>query len=254
MTLIAFGILALVHFGFWLALRTGKLDVMDVLWSLGFVLVGILGYAQNYPTTPKAILLFIVTLWGLRLGWHIFKRAHGKPEDPRYTAMRAEWGADWKREAYKKVFLSQGAALFVVSLPLQLGMSSELERFGAKQMLALLVWAAAFALEVWSDRHLAKFKADPANRGLICMSGPWSYVRFPNYLGEITMWWAIYFYIFGFWTAWTFVGPAALTYAIVKITGIPPIEARYRDRADYQAYAARVPRLIPFLRPRRATV
>ncbi len=250
MTLIALGILVLVHFGFWLALRAGKLDVIDVLWGPGFVLVGLLGYMQNYPTTPKAILLLMVALWGLRLAWHIFKRFKVSAEDPRYTQLRTEWGAAWKREAYKKVFLTQGAAMFVVSLPLQLGMSSELERFGSKQMLGLVLWLAGFALEVWADRHLAKFKADPANRGRLCVDGPWRFVRFPNYLGEITMWWAIYLYIFGFWTAWTIVGPLALTYAIVKVTGIPPIERRYRDRADYQAYAARVPRLIPFLRSR----
>lgn len=242
-------ILILIHTFFWIAYKTQRLSVMDIAWGLGFVLIAIVGYIQSYPTVPGAVLLVMVAAWGLRLAWHIFRRSQGKPDDPRYAEMRRQWGDKWVIESYKKVFLTQGAAMFVISLPVQLGMSSEIERFGMKQTLALIIWLAAFALEAWSDWHLEKFKANPANHGKPCTDGPWKFVRYPNYLGEITMWWAIYLYIFGFWTAWTIVGPLVLTYAIVKVTGIPLQEKNNMKKPGYAEYAARVPRLIPFTPP-----
>lgn len=223
--------------------------VMDIAWGLGFVMVALVGYLHNIASLPKALLLIMVSCWGLRLAWYMFKRTKSQGEDPRYMAWRKGWGDHEWREGYVKVFLAQGLFLFLISLPVQLGMSSELERFGAKQILGFLIWAAGFALEAWADWHLARFKTNPANKGKICTDGPWKYVRFPNYLGEMVLWVGVYLFIFGFWTAWTIIGPIALCYAIIKVTGIPPQEERYRGRVDYEEYAKRVPRLIPFLKP-----
>jgi steroid 5-alpha reductase family enzyme len=250
MSAIIVTILVLIHVFFAIAWKTQRLAVMDIAWGLGFVLIALVGYLQNYPTTPKAILLVMIALWGLRLALYIFRRSQGKPDDPRYVEMREQWGDKWVLESYKKVFLTQAAAMFIISLPVQLGMSADLESFGIKQMIALAIWIAAFALEVWSDWHLERFRSNLANRGKACMDGPWRFVRYPNYLGEITMWWAVYLYIFGFWTSWTIIGPLAITYAIVKVTGIPLQEKSNIKKPGYAEYAARVPRLLPFLSPR----
>lgn len=247
---IMLSILIFCHLFFWIAWKTNRLDVMDIAWGLGFVLVGVVGYLQNYPTPSKAVLLFLVTVWGLRLAWHIFTRNKGQPEDPRYTKMRHQWGANYLREAYKKVFLAQGAALFVISLPVQLGMSSELEHFGFKQILGVLLWLSGFGLEAWADWHLAKFKADPANKGKLCTTGPWAIVRYPNYLGEMVLWWGVYLYILNFWTSWTIVGPLTICYSLLKVTGIPLQEENKMKRPEYREYAARVPRLLPFIKPK----
>jgi steroid 5-alpha reductase family enzyme len=240
-------ILLLIHFFFWLAWKQDKFSVMDIAWGLGFVLVALVSYTQNYPTVPKAVLLLMITLWGLRLAWYIFTRSKGHGEDPRYMAYRVQWGQNYLMEGYKKVFLAQGAAMFVISLPIQLGMSSDLERFGHKQILGLAIWAFGFGLEVWADNHLRKFKLNPANKGKLCTNGPWTFVRFPNYLGEMLVWWGVYLYIFNFWSAWTIIGPLTICYSLLKVTGIPLIEKRYLEKPEYREYASRVPRLIPFL-------
>jgi steroid 5-alpha reductase family enzyme len=250
MGLIILSILLFIHAFFWFAWKKDKLAVIDIAWGLGFVLIAIIGYLQNYGSIPKALLLVMVAAWGLRLAWHVSTRSMGKGEDPRYQAMRDQWGAGYLKEAYKKVFLAQGAAMFVVSLPVQLGMSSDLERFGIKTILGFLIWLAGFSLESWADWHLERFKKDPANKGKICMTGPWVYSRFPNYFGEMLVWWGIYIYIFGFWTAWTIVGPLTICYSLLKVTGIPLIENKYMQRPEYREYASRVPRLIPFMKPR----
>ena len=242
--------LILCHLVFYIAWKTDKFSVMDVAWGLGFVLVAIVGYLQNYSSPPKTLLLVMVCTWGLRLAGYIYLRSKGKPEDPRYTKMREQWGADYLKEGYKKVFMAQGAAMFVISLPVQLGMSSELEHFGFKQILGLLIWLVGFALECWSDYHLTQFRKNPANKGKACMDGPWVYVRFPNYLGEMMIWWGVWIYILNFWTAWTIVGPLTICYSLLKVTGIPMIENNNLRKEGYREYAARVPRLIPFLKPK----
>ena len=249
MGLVIFSVLVFIHVFFWIAWKRDQLSVIDIGWGLGFVLIALVGYAQNYPTGPKALLLAMVALWGFRLAWYIYTRSKGHGEDPRYQAMRDQWGANYLKEAYKKVFLAQGAAMFVVSLPVQLGMSSDLERFGVLRLVGLLVFAVGLFLESWADWHLFKFKSDPANKGRLCLSGPWTLCRFPNYLGEMLVWWGVYIYIVGFWSAWTIVGPLTICYSLLKVTGIPLTEKRYLEREEYRAYAARVPRLIPFTRP-----
>ncbi len=249
MFLILVSIILFVHLFFWIAWKLDKFSVMDIAWGLGFVLVAIIGYLQNYPSGPKALLLVMVSMWGLRLGWYIYNRSKGHGEDPRYMAYRQQWGADYLREGYKKVFRAQGAMMFIISLPVQLGMSSDLERFGIKQILGFTLWLAGFGLEAWADWHLSQFKKDPANKGKLCTTGPWAYVRFPNYLGEMVLWWGVYIYIMGFWTAWTIVGPLCICYSLLKVTGIPLIENRYLQKPEYQDYAKRVPRLIPFSKP-----
>jgi len=238
-------ILVTVHVTFWVAWKKDKFSVMDITWGLGPVLVALACYLRNYSSGPKVLLLAMVAMWGLRLAGYIFVRSRNAPEDPRYMAYREKWGANYLSEGYKKVFLAQGAAMFLVTLPVQLGMSSELERFGVKQLLGAGLFFVGFALESWADLHLYRFKQDPAMKGKLCTSGPWRFVRFPNYLGEMIIWWGLYLYILNFWTAWAILGPITITYSLFKVTGIPLIEERYLQRPEYREYAARVPRLLP---------
>ena len=50
-------------------------------------------------------------------------------------------------------------------------------------------------------------------------------------------------------SAWTIIGPITINFLIVKVTGVPPLEDRYKGRKDYRDYSARVPRFIPFTKP-----
>ena len=56
-------------------------------------------------------------------------------------------------------------------------------------------WAVAEAAggEAVADRQLARFKADPANKGRTCRVGLWSVSRHPNYFFEWLHWvaWAV---------------------------------------------------------------
>ena len=54
------------------------------------------------------------------------------------------------------------------------------------------LWALGFVFEAVGDAQLARFRADPANRGKVMDRGLWRYTRHPNYFGDAGLWW-------GFW-------------------------------------------------------
>src|SRR5690348_4151952 len=68
-------------------------SLVDSFWGIGFAIIAWTSYlfTQGF-TLRKLILCSLVTIWGVRLGTHIFIRNHGKGEDYRYQAMRRHHG------------------------------------------------------------------------------------------------------------------------------------------------------------------
>jgi steroid 5-alpha reductase family enzyme len=65
------------------------------------------------------------------------------------------------------------------------------------------------------------------------------------------MWWGIFLIALsvpGGW--WTIIGPITITFLILKVSGIPMLEAKYRGNPQYEDYARRTSSFFPML-PRR---
>ena len=93
-------------------------DVADVAWGLGFVLLASVSYFISEASGVRGILVgILVSIWGLRLAWHIHARNKGKAEDYRYLAWRKEWGKWFYIRSYFQVYLLQGTLLFLIILP-----------------------------------------------------------------------------------------------------------------------------------------
>jgi steroid 5-alpha reductase family enzyme len=238
-----------IHFFFIIALLKKNYAVIDIGWGLGFILIALISYF-HYPLSIKnALSLFLVTLWGLRLGVYLFKRNKGLPEDYRYAEYRKQWGASANLHAYMKVYLFQGLLMFIISLPFIFGMRQELNELTLLNRVGALLWVLGLALEIYSDSYLAWFKKQPENKGKICTSGPWKLCRFPNYFGEVLLWYGIYFLNFSLETSWTLIGPLTINFLILKVTGVPFLEKKYSTREEYREYSQRVPRFVPFTKP-----
>ncbi|HPJ24149.1 MAG TPA: DUF1295 domain-containing protein, partial [Bacillota bacterium] len=68
-------------------------SIVDIGWGLGFVVTAwILFFLSKDYSLGKIIVNVLVSLWGLRLFYHISRRNIGKPEDFRYQKWRSEWG------------------------------------------------------------------------------------------------------------------------------------------------------------------
>ena len=102
------------------ARRLGRVNVVDVTWGLALTLVAgvcaVLSGAVLSGAWSSWLLVGLTGFWGLRLSWHVLQRSRGKGEDPRYEAVLGGGGF---RTAIWKVFVVQGAAIWLVSLPVQ---------------------------------------------------------------------------------------------------------------------------------------
>ena len=234
--------------GLWLlSLVLRDASIADIAWGPIFVAVAAIGAAFGAGWPGRQLLvLAMVALWGLRLGWHIYRRNRGKGEDPRYASWREAHGEAWWWVSLFRVFLLQGAVLWVVSLPIQLAMTLPgRAAFTAWDALGELIWAAGFLTEAIADAQLRAFKRDPASSGVLD-DGLWRWSRHPNYFGEAVLWWGIWLPSLSVPWGWAaVVSPILMTLLLRYVSGVPLAERLMEDRPGWDAYVDRVRIFVP---------
>jgi 3-oxo-5-alpha-steroid 4-dehydrogenase 1 len=246
-------IFALMNIYFVIALLKKNFGLVDVAWGQGFMLIAIMSYFYHFNSPKNALVLTLVLIWGLRLSFYLMKRNWNAEEDFRYHDLRKSWEPHPLLHAYFKVFLFQGIMMFIISLPVTFGMARPVQTLSTVNKIGIVIFFCGWIFESYSDRYLKKFKQDPSNQGKICTTGPWRICRFPNYLGEIVLWYGIYLASFVPSIWWTIVGPVTINFFILKVSGVPLLEKRYLGRSGYLDYSSKVPRLIPFTSPRKVS-
>lgn len=239
------------------SLRKNDSSVVDLYWGFGFAVIGWIEMAlRGRWTVLHGLFLALLTLWALRLGLHLARRhLAATAEDPRYAAMRDAHGPGWDRRSFWMVFMLQAAVMWLVATPVHAALAApDSDRHViAAVMAGLILFATGFGLEVVADARIARFKADPANEGKLLTTGLFAWSRHPNYFGESLLWWGFGLMAFGLSGAWwAFLGPAVLTWLLVKVSGVPPLEAHLASRPGFSAYASRTSAFVP-LPPRRTT-
>lgn len=243
-------ILALVVFSymlFWfvVSIRIKRNDVADIAWGLGFVVVTWFSYFLS-DQSPKALLVnMMVTIWGLRLSWHIFLRNKGKTEDFRYHQWRMEWKHFYLR-SFLQVFMLQGLFLFITLLPVIYINAHSAFRFHFLDGAGILIWLTGFYFESAGDYQLKQFKSKPENKGKIISTGLWRYTRHPNYFGEVVQWWGIFIMAVTLPGGWmTIAGPLTITYLVRYVSGVPMLERKYAGNPEFEAYKKRTSVFFP---------
>lgn len=233
---------------FVISLVKGRNDVADVAWGLGFVLLAWTSFFLSRTSGTRGILVgILVSVWGLRLAWHIHARNRGKAEDYRYMAWRLEWGKWFYARSYLQVYLLQGALLFLIALPVLIINRGGGGTFGFLGGCGVCVWLFGFIFESVGDAELARFAKDPRNRGKILQSGLWRYTRHPNYFGEVVQWWGIGLVALGVARSWVgMIGPLTITILILKISGIPMLEKKMAENPDFADYKRRTSGFVPW--------
>ncbi len=243
--------------GVWLlSLARRDASIVDVFWGLGFVLVAWTAFLLSPAETPrKTLIAGLVTLWGVRLALHILWRSRGQGEDFRYRAMRERHGRQFAWRSLFIVFWLQGAILWIVSFPiLQAAASPRPAALGWLDLTGMLFFAAGFLFESVGDLQLARFKADPANRGKVLERGLWRYTRHPNYFGDALVWWGLAFIALATpGSLWILVSPLLMTFLLMRVSGVALLEKTLRDtKPAYRDYVDRTSAFFPwFPRSRR---
>lgn len=232
------------------ARRAGRVSVIDVTWGLALSAVAVVAAVVGTGTPWRRwVLAVLVVVWGARLSRHIFTRAQGQGEDPRYAELLGGGGVS---AAVKRVYVPQGLAICLLALPI---MTSAHWDVAAPWLVwvGVVVWAAGTWCETVADAQLAAYKKDP-DRGPVLDRGLWAWTRHPNYFGDASVWW-------GLWlagaaaTGWlpgllTLPAPIAMSYFLAYATGARPLEQTMMKRPGYPEYAARTSMFFP-LPPRR---
>ena len=232
---------------FWFVVSVAKKrnDVADIAWGLGFVLMAWLSFFISGFSLKALIVDTLVTIWGLRLAWHIYNRNKNKPEDQRYLVWRKTWKNFYLR-SYLQIFLLQGLLLFLICLPVIFINLAASNDFGYLEIFGLIIWGLGFYFESTGDRQLKEFISDPKNKGKIMDKGLWQYSRHPNYFGEVTQWWGIFLIALSIpGSLFTIIGPMTITSLILFVSGVPLLEKKYRGRPDFEEYKKRTSVFIP---------
>jgi steroid 5-alpha reductase family enzyme len=244
---VAVGIVALMVLTWAVSVPLRDVSIIDPVWPLGFVVAAWIAFAVGDGDPGRRWLLAgLVTIWGLRLSAHLFRRNIGKGEDPRYARMRARRPRVFWIRSLVTVFLLQGVLMWIVALPVQMGSVPDTD-LGALAWIGVAVWAVGLYFEAVGDRQLDRFRADPANKGKVLDTGLWRYTRHPNYFGDFCVWWGIFLIAaetgIG---ALSIVGPILMSVLLIKVSGAALLEKDLASsRPGYAEYVRRTSGFFP---------
>jgi len=233
---------------FVIALIIKNNSIVDIGWGIGFVFAAWYSLARaGYYTGIGILTSLLVTIWGLRLFYHIVRRNWNKAEDFRYAAWRKEWGKWLVPRAFLQIFMLQAFFMAVIAYPVLSVNVAPKADFTIWVVVGVLVWIKGFTFEALGDWQLKQFIKNPKNKGKIMKMGLWKFTRHPNYFGEATMWWGIFIIGMGAGTGILgIISPLTITFLLVFVSGIPMLEKKYADNPEFQAYAKKTSKFIPW--------
>lgn len=228
------------------ALQTEKF--YDLTGSFTFLTVTTTAILLGAARDIRSLLLAgMIALWALRLGSFLFLRIRAAGEDRRFREIKpnfARFMLTWTLQGLWVSF-SMATALAVMTSTLQVGAD-------VFMVVGFLVWAFGFVFEVVADRQKSAFNADPANKGKFIHTGLWAWSRHPNYFGEIVLWIGVAIVALPVLRGWqwvTLISPIFITLLLTRVSGVPLLEKRADEKwggqAEYEAYKAQTPVLIP---------
>lgn len=234
----------------WLAsLARSDASLADRIWPLLITVPGLLYLAAQHGAAARAWVMAALGLaWALRLTLYISWRNWGHGEDRRYREMRQrnEPGFGWK--SLYLVFGLQALLAWIVSAPF-LAAAGSTRPLGWLDAAGALLAAFGIGFEALGDAQLARFKADPANRGEVMDRGLWRYTRHPNYFGEACVWWGLWLLALGasgLQGLWSAVSPLLMTGLLLKVSGVRLLEKDIGERRPaYRDYMARTSAFVP---------
>jgi len=220
----------------------------DPYWSVAPpVILTPLAYYYGAFDIPTILMLIAVWVWGIRLtvNWaYTFENL--AIQDWRYDKYKNESGKLWPVVNFVGINLMPTVIVFLAMIPAFRLMTLQKEA-NIVTYLAFTICLFATMLQYISDKQAHHFRK--LNPGKVCNVGLWKYSRHPNYLGEILMWWGVYFILLSVapqeWG--TFIGALVNTLLFVFIS-IPLMEKRQlANKPEYADYKKKTSTLIPGL-------
>jgi steroid 5-alpha reductase family enzyme len=224
------------------SVRIQDVGIVDTFWGLSFVLVAlVVALTADGDTGLRWLLLGMTAIWGVRLGAFLLARfRRHDSEDPRYAAIRDRHRDRFALYSLVVIFGTQAVAVLLVSLPIQVAARSD-AKVGALVAVGVVLWAVGVAVEAAADEQQRRHSAS-GDDGVLD-TGLWRYSRHPNKFGDACAWWGIWLVACtagGTW--WTLIGPAVMTFVLVRGTGEDDHDT---DSEEEAAYVRRTSKFLP---------
>lgn len=244
----ALGIAAVFTWAWLRQRRTENAGIVDLCWTGSLPASAGLYLATSEGWVGRRLLVAALAfVWGGRLLAHLVGRYRSESEDGRYAALRREFGDGFDRWMVG-FFFAQALLAWLLSLVFWVPMRNPTVGFGALDALAVALCIVSISGEAVADRQLARHRRDPSMKGRTCRSGLWAWSRHPNYFFEWLGWFVWPLLSVGAEQGtWVWIAPIAMGLLIVKVTGIPPTEARALESRgdDYRRYQREVSAFFP---------
>ncbi|RCI17159.1 hypothetical protein L249_2813 [Ophiocordyceps polyrhachis-furcata BCC 54312] len=222
----------------------------------------------------QVALTAMAMVWTLRLGSYLFNRVLSHGTDSRFDKIRN------RPFVFASAFAAQATWVSAIMMPVLLvnavpSAAALPASLGLFDLFGFSLWAAGLALEATADRQKGSWlegRRLKQHDEPFMSDGLFSFCRFPNYLGEISLWTGLATVAASTLarrpvqlalglgggpagimttTALAMLSPAMTTFLLTRVSGIPLSEAkydkRYGDREDYRRWRQNTPRLLPGL-------
>ncbi|MDC3249260.1 DUF1295 domain-containing protein [Porticoccaceae bacterium] len=252
--------------------HTGRMSYVDIGWPWGLVVLGIISFHYSDGYWLRSLVVSgVVVLIGLRMGLGALKMWRLgllKKEFPRYQYQRIVWQQEGKTNtglALQVDAISQGLAnASFLAFPVFIIASNSSEQLHALELIGLVMWVLAFAMESVADLQKLHFLREMKKSGKhnqVCNVGLWKYCRHPNYFAEWMVWNGLVIAAIPSWLAlrgaetdavWWLLGLGLLLASkfmystLVYITGAVPSEYySAQKRPGYTDYQKQTNRFFP---------
>jgi steroid 5-alpha reductase family enzyme len=220
----------------------------DLTGSLTYISITLIALALTPNRDLRTVLLAgVVIIWAARLGTFLFRRVQAAGADDRFDDIKPDFPRFLLTWTLQGLWVS-----FTLAAALGAITAENKPEMSILTWIGLLVWVLGFGFEVVADNQKSQFRADPKNKGGFIKSGLWAWSRHPNYFGEILLWVGVAIMALPALSGWrlvTLLSPVFVYLLITRVSGVPMLEAKadkkWGGQADYEAYKASTPVLIP---------
>lgn len=228
-------------------------SVYDPYWSLQPLLILGVAVIRNPEIKLGSLLLFsFVFIWGIRLTINWMQTFPGLHKQ------------DWRYDLIKKVsgrFFALVNLMGIQIMPTLIVLACVLPgyyylKMGA-ELMVLSIPGFSFILcgmllETVADSQMRAFKKRNPERSKLIRSGLWKHSRHPNYLGEIMVWWGVYFVMLVAYPPYWFLGIGAVMNTCLFIWVSIPMAEKHLEtyKVDFAQYRKETRMLLPV--PKRA--
>ena len=214
----------------------------------------------------KKLLTFAVCLWSIRLSTFLFLRCLRAGEDkrlrqffPNPSKPEQGWFTMHNGAAPKilklAMFWSIQAlwGIFVLSPVLMANLyGKSLPKISRVSWIGFVSFLFFFGYESTADFQKFLFKENAANQGKFCNVGLYQLSQFPNYFGEIGVWFSLFLMASPVLQSahyWTIISPLFTMFLLNNVSGVPMLRAswekRYGHLTEYQNWKANTNKYFP---------